>query len=195
GGATGGGRRCVRRRAPAVLLAAAGFVLAYAHTLNAYWMHVAIIAMFYGILAASWSLLAGYAGLFSLGHMAFASIGGYTSGLLVQWSGIPIPLSMAARGVLCFGPRGAIAWVVRRSHRLGLPANEWPLSCDFHPRVRGNRPYHLLDRGRRDCRHGGTAHPAAVRHRLSSAILLHGFCTPRAIAFVHGRYRPLALGT
>src|SRR5262249_59912991 len=101
GGATGGGRRCVRRRAPAVLLAAAGFVLAYAHTLNSYWMHVAIIAMFYGILAASWSLLAGHAGLFSLGHMAFASVGGYSSALLVQWSGIPVPLGMAVGVAVC----------------------------------------------------------------------------------------------
>src|SRR5262249_30035644 len=75
-----------------ILLAVIVLALAHAPNLNPYWMHVAIIAMFYGILAASWSLLAGYAGLFSLGHMAFASIGGYTSGLLVKWYGIPIPV-------------------------------------------------------------------------------------------------------
>src|SRR5260370_13530185 len=77
-------------------------------------MHVAIIARFYGILASSWPLLAGYAGLFSLGHMAFASIGGYTSGLLVQWYGIPIPLGMAAGVALCCALGGLIGWVCLR---------------------------------------------------------------------------------
>src|SRR5215470_6417053 len=77
-------------------------------------MHVAIIAMFYGILASSWSLLAGYVGLFSLGHMAFASIGGYASGLLVQWYGIPIPLGMLAGIALCCALGGAIGWVCLR---------------------------------------------------------------------------------
>lgn len=98
----------------AVLLAAAGFVLVYAHTLNSYWMHVAIIAMFYGILTASWSLLAGYAGLFSLGHMAFASVGGYSSALLVQWSGIPVPLGMAVGVAVCCVLGGWIGWVCLR---------------------------------------------------------------------------------
>jgi branched-chain amino acid transport system permease protein len=50
--------------------------------LNTYWLHVVIIAYFYALLAASWSLLAGYAGQFSFGHMAFMAIGGYTAGLL-----------------------------------------------------------------------------------------------------------------
>ena len=97
-----------------VLLAAAVPLLAYAHLLNSYWMHVAIIAMFYGILTASWSLLVGYVGLFSLGHMAFASVGGYTSALLVNWYGLPVPLGMAAGVVLCFVVGGLIGWVCLR---------------------------------------------------------------------------------
>ncbi len=97
-----------------VLLAAAVLSLVYAHLLNSYWMHVAIIAMFYGILTASWSLLAGFAGLFSLGHMAFASVGGYTSALLVQWYGIPIPLGMTAGVALCCTLGGVIGWVCLR---------------------------------------------------------------------------------
>jgi branched-chain amino acid transport system permease protein len=97
-----------------ILLAATALALAYAPRLNAYWMHVAIIAMIYGILAASWSLLAGYAGLFSLGHMAFASIGGYTSGLLVQGYAIPIPMGMAAGVVMCCLLGGLIGWICLR---------------------------------------------------------------------------------
>ncbi len=44
-------------------------------------MHLWITAFFYAILAASWSLLAGYAGQFSFGHVAFMAIGAYTTGL------------------------------------------------------------------------------------------------------------------
>jgi branched-chain amino acid transport system permease protein len=97
-----------------LLLAAGALLLGYGHLLNSYWMHVVIIAMFYGILTASWSLLAGYAGLFSLGHMAFASVGGYTSALLVQWSGIPVPLGMAAGVLACCLIGGWIGWVCLR---------------------------------------------------------------------------------
>lgn len=44
-------------------------------------MHLWITAFFYAILAASWSLLAGYAGQFSFAHMAFMAIGAYTAAL------------------------------------------------------------------------------------------------------------------
>jgi branched-chain amino acid transport system permease protein len=103
------------RRLPAYLLgAAAALALVFAPGLNGYWMHVAIVAMFYGILTSSWSLLAGYAGLFSLSHMAFASVGGYTSALLIQWYHIPIPLGMAAGIVLCCFIGAWIGWVCLR---------------------------------------------------------------------------------
>ena len=97
-----------------VLLALAGLALVFADQLNSYWMHVAIIAMYYGILSASWSLLAGSVGLFSLGHMAFAAIGAYTSALLVKWYGIPIPLGMAAGVAMCCTLGGLIGWVCLR---------------------------------------------------------------------------------
>ena len=76
-------------------------VLAFPSLVNAYWLTVAILALFYAIVAASWALLAGYAGQFSFGHMAFVSLGAYTSGLLVMSFGVPIPLGMAAGVVLC----------------------------------------------------------------------------------------------
>jgi branched-chain amino acid transport system permease protein len=97
-----------------VLLALAGLALVFADQLNSYWMHVAIIAMYYGILSASWSLLAGSVGLFSLSHMAFAAIGAYTSALLVKWYGIPIPLGMAAGVAMCCTLGGLIGWVCLR---------------------------------------------------------------------------------
>jgi branched-chain amino acid transport system permease protein len=50
-----------------------------------YFMHIAIVAFFYAILASSWSLLAGYAGQFSFAHMAFMAIGAYTAGLFGRY--------------------------------------------------------------------------------------------------------------
>ena len=62
--------------------------LAFPFLVNAYWLSVGVLAMFYAIVAASWALLAGYAGQFSFGHMAFVSLGAYTSGLLATTSGV-----------------------------------------------------------------------------------------------------------
>jgi branched-chain amino acid transport system permease protein len=104
----------VRWLPASLVLVAAALALAGAGRLNAYWMHVAIIAMYYAILASSWSLLAGYVGLFSLSHVAFASIGGYTSGLLTQWLRISVPLGMLAGVVICCVVGGAIGWVCLR---------------------------------------------------------------------------------
>ena len=82
-------------------VAAAALALAFPLLVNAYWLSVGILAIFYAIVTASWVLLAGYAGQFSFGHMAFVSLGAYTSGLLVNWLAIPIPLGMLAGVVLC----------------------------------------------------------------------------------------------
>ncbi|MFQ5774740.1 MAG: branched-chain amino acid ABC transporter permease [Kiloniellaceae bacterium] len=57
------------------------FPYVYAGADYNYVMHLWITAFFYAILASSWSLLAGYAGQFSFGHMAFMAIGAYTTGL------------------------------------------------------------------------------------------------------------------
>jgi branched-chain amino acid transport system permease protein len=48
-------------------------------------MHLWISAFFYAVLASSWSLLAGYGGQFSFGHMAFMAIGGYSTGLFSNY--------------------------------------------------------------------------------------------------------------
>jgi len=82
--------------------------------MQTYWLHVLIIAYFYAILASSWSLLAGYAGQFSFGHMAFMAIGGYTSGLLGRYLGLS-PLPGVVLGTLAAGLAGwAIGALVLR---------------------------------------------------------------------------------
>ncbi|ARE41155.1 Branched-chain amino acid transport system permease protein LivM [Rhodovulum sp. P5] len=50
-----------------------------------YVMHILITAFFYAILASSWSMLAGYAGQFSFGHMGFMGIGAYTTALFCHY--------------------------------------------------------------------------------------------------------------
>jgi branched-chain amino acid transport system permease protein len=94
--------------------ALAAVALAYPMLVNAYWLTVGILAMFYAIVAASWALLVGYAGQFSFGHMAFVSLGAYTSGLLGQWFGIPIPLGMLAGVLICTVVGSGIGFVCLR---------------------------------------------------------------------------------
>ena len=62
-----------------------GFPLFYAGSDYDYIMHLWITAFFYAILASSWSLLGGYAGQFSFGHMAFMATGAYGSGLFSNY--------------------------------------------------------------------------------------------------------------
>lgn len=53
-----------------------------------YILHLVIHAGVFVILASSWNLLAGYAGLVNLGHAAFFGIGAYTSALAAMHLGI-----------------------------------------------------------------------------------------------------------
>ncbi|HBG74833.1 MAG: hypothetical protein A2X25_06905 [Chloroflexi bacterium GWB2_49_20] len=86
-----------------VTLAATIAIPFYLQKVSPYWLHVLIVAYFYALLASSWSLLAGIAGQFSFGHMAFMAIGGYTSGLLGKYLDFPpllgIPLGTLAAGL------------------------------------------------------------------------------------------------
>src|SRR5579872_365273 len=88
--------------------------LAFPFLVNAYWLSVGVLALFYAIVAASWALLAGYAGQFSFGHMAFVSLGAYTSGLLVTTFGLPIPVGVAAGVVMCALVGAGIGYVCLR---------------------------------------------------------------------------------
>jgi len=76
------------------------FALLLPLLISEYWLYVIAIAYYYGVLASTWNLLAGYAGQFSFGHAAFASIGAYTSALLVLNIGIPIPLAMLSGALM-----------------------------------------------------------------------------------------------
>ena len=72
---------------------------------NMYYIHIAIMAFIYIILATSLDVLVGYTGALSLGHAGFFAVGAYTSTLLVMKYGISpwIGLFIAGLTALIFG--------------------------------------------------------------------------------------------
>ncbi|MYD09036.1 MAG: branched-chain amino acid ABC transporter permease [Chloroflexi bacterium] len=88
---------------------------------------VFISGFFYAIMSSSWALLAGIAGQFSFGHMAFMGIGAYAAGLIARdgivfaMLGIAItPESFSALGAIIIGTLVAglvglvIGWLLLR---------------------------------------------------------------------------------
>jgi branched-chain amino acid transport system permease protein len=76
-----------------------------------YWLAQLTFVMIYSIVGLGLMLLAGFTGLFSLGHAAFLGVGAYTQAVLVQ-AGVPFPIALASAGLLS----AAVGMVV------GLPA-------------------------------------------------------------------------
>jgi branched-chain amino acid transport system permease protein len=64
-----------------------------------YWLAQLTFILIYGIVGVGLMLLAGYTGLFSLGHAAFLGVGAYTEAVLASM-GWPFPLSLAAATAL-----------------------------------------------------------------------------------------------
>lgn len=59
-----------------------------------YWLSQLTFMLIFGITALGLMLLAGYTGLFSLGHAAFMGVGAYTEGILAA-KGWPFPVSIS----------------------------------------------------------------------------------------------------
>jgi len=76
-----------------------------------YWLAQLTFVLIYSIVGLGLMLLAGFTGLFSLGHAAFLGVGAYTQAIMVN-AGLPFPLAMACAGLLS----AAVGMVV------GLPA-------------------------------------------------------------------------
>lgn len=55
---------------------------------NDFLLHTLCVAMIYAVLAASWDLLFGFAGLISFGHAAFFGLGAYTAAILTHQAGL-----------------------------------------------------------------------------------------------------------
>lgn len=61
-----------------------------------YILHVLVMASLYVILATSFNLLIGFAGLFALSHAAFYGLGAYVTAILTTSLGVPFPLPLIA---------------------------------------------------------------------------------------------------
>jgi branched-chain amino acid transport system permease protein len=84
---------------------------------GSYWTHIAILSLYYVIIASSWNLLVGYTGLMSFAHVSFSTLGGYISTLAAITFGLPPVVGMVLGmiggavagyllGVLCLRMRG-----------------------------------------------------------------------------------------
>ena len=76
-----------------------------------YWLAQLTFVLIYAVVGLGLMLLAGFTGLFSLGHAAFLGVGAYTQAVMVN-AGVPFPLAL-----VCAGLFSAIAGVI-----VGLPA-------------------------------------------------------------------------
>ncbi len=80
---------------------------------NSYMKHLFILFFIWAVVAASWNLLNGYAGINSLGNIGFMAIGGYASGILAKSLGLSPWISI---------PIGGIITCILVTIFLGLPA-------------------------------------------------------------------------
>ncbi|WP_302174994.1 branched-chain amino acid ABC transporter permease [uncultured Hydrogenophaga sp.] len=87
------------------------FLLSAPFTVDEYWLSQMTFVLIYAIVGLGLMLLAGFTGLFSLGHAAFLGVGAYTQAIMVN-AGLPFPLALACAGLLS----AAVGMVV------GLPA-------------------------------------------------------------------------
>ena len=64
-----------------------------------YWLAQLPFVLIYAIVGLGLMLLAGFTGLFSLGHAAFLGVGAYTQAVMVN-AGVPFPIALACAGLL-----------------------------------------------------------------------------------------------
>ncbi|MDM0019191.1 branched-chain amino acid ABC transporter permease [Variovorax saccharolyticus] len=65
-----------------------------------YVLHIAIMVLFYAVLATSLNLVVGYVGEFSLGHTAFLGTGAYAAAILSTGYGWPVWATIPVAGLL-----------------------------------------------------------------------------------------------
>jgi branched-chain amino acid transport system permease protein len=87
------------------------FLLMAPWIIEEYWLAQLTFVLIYAIVGLGLMLLAGFTGLFSLGHAAFLGVGAYTEAIMVN-AGIPFPIAIVCAGLLS----AAVGMVV------GLPA-------------------------------------------------------------------------
>ncbi|MCC8968900.1 branched-chain amino acid ABC transporter permease [Bradyrhizobium brasilense] len=81
---------------------------------DSYLRHLFIISFVYGIVAASWDLSLGYAGIFNFAHVAFFGVGVYATGLTAKLLGIDPWAAMLIGGFAASAAAAIVALPVVR---------------------------------------------------------------------------------
>lgn len=89
------------------------------------WQTVLSMCFFYALLAMSWNIIFGYAGLFSFSHVAFAAIGGYTSAFLAKHLGLSPFLGLVAGGLFAGFVGILLGLLILRVHGFYLCLVTW----------------------------------------------------------------------
>src|SRR5689334_6533579 len=97
-----------------------------------YLLHLLTTSFYYTILAASWNLLAGFTGQFSLAHQAFAAIGAYTSGLLIRYFAVPIWVGISSGIALAALLGYALGRMVLSMRAIYLAIATWAFAETIH---------------------------------------------------------------
>ena len=120
-------------RRPALVAGVSAVALALTPTLAGdFTLHMLTTSFYYTILAASWNLLAGFTGQFSLAHQAFAAIGAYTSGLLIRYFAVPIWLGIGSGTVLAALLGYALGRMVLSMRAIYLAIATWAFAETIH---------------------------------------------------------------
>jgi branched-chain amino acid transport system permease protein len=112
-----------------------------------YWQYVFTVAFFYAIMAASWNLLGGYTGQFSLAHHTFGMLGAYASSLLMAKAGAPFWLSIPAAIAFTMFLSLLLGIVCLRVHGLYLALITWAFAEVIRNYLRMHYAFTGGDRG------------------------------------------------
>ena len=120
-------------RGAAVIAGVAAAALALVPALAGdFTLHMLTTSCYYTILAASWNLLAGFTGQFSLAHQAFAAIGAYTSGLLIRYFAVPIWFGISSGVVVAALFGYALGRMVLSMRAIYLAIATWAFAETVH---------------------------------------------------------------
>jgi len=120
------------RRVAVVALPALVLLAALPAVLSTYLIHVVTLGFYFTILAASWNLLAGMTGQFSLAQQTFAAIGAYGSGLLIVWLRFPLWLAMPCGVVVAAALGFTLGRLVLRMRAVYLAIATWAFAETVH---------------------------------------------------------------
>jgi branched-chain amino acid transport system permease protein len=111
---------------------------------NDFIVHTACVALIYAVLAASWDLLYGFAGLISFGHAGFFGLGAYSAALftyyfdLPAWFGIPVgALAGALLGVAIGVPTLRLRGVYQALSTLAFSESLHVIATNWYSVTRG----------------------------------------------------------